>query len=398
MNDSDVIAAFVPDLWDDSWQSRHHVLEGLSKYFKVLWLSPPLYWESCLRGGLRKNVSQRGIKRISDDFWAYAPVLPADYKAKYVRRGLVPWCFHRYHDLWKKRYISKVGRLLRRMGAGRVILYIWRPEYAEYVGRFGEAVACYHIDDEYTFDPSGQMPMSEEEENLLRRSDLVFIHSRSMLEKKGRINPNTHYIPNGVNFDAFRRVMETETSEPNILRNVTSPRIVYIGYVKRHLDFPLILDMARARRDRSIVIVGPVRQEHSDIADDIERLRKEANVHFLGGVPHDQIPAILKWCDVCILPYRRTEYTKHIYPLKLHEYLACGKPVIATSLDNLREFSDVLRFADGSDEWTAAIEHALENSDETLVDRMISVARENAWPSRVQAIASLFEESLRIRR
>ncbi len=78
------ILAFVPDLWDDIWQSRHHVLAGLSEFFKVLWVSSPTYFQECIEEGWRKELCGRGLRKVNDRFWAYAPHLPADYKRQYV--------------------------------------------------------------------------------------------------------------------------------------------------------------------------------------------------------------------------------------------------------------------------------------------------------------------------
>jgi glycosyltransferase involved in cell wall biosynthesis len=80
--------------------------------------------------------------------------------------------------------------------------------------------------------------------------------------------------------------------------------------------------------------------------------------------------------------------------LKLHEYLACGKPVVATPLPNLREFADVLYFAEDTSQWVQAIEQALGETNPELRTRRQSVARENSWDSRVHTIIRLFDKNL----
>ena len=394
MNHHTGILAFVPDHWGDIWQSRHHVMRGLSEHFKVLWVSPPTYWHSWLKREGQTRLSGRGLRKVSDNFWTYAPYLPADYKPRYTKQGLVPSCFRRYHAGWEQMHVAKIQRILKQMAVTNVILYLWRPEYGWCAGRFGEDLLCFHIDDEYTFNPLEDIPASEEEMMLLKRSDIVFIHSRSLMQKKGMSNPNTHYMPNGVDFDRYRRVMETQTDEPPDLKEIPRPRIGYVGYIKRHIDLPLLLAIARARRDWSIVLIGPVRTEHADVADLVVQLQGEPNVYFLGGKPQSEIPAYVKGLDVCLMCYRETNYTKYIYPMKLHEYLACGKPVVATSLLNLKEFAGVLTFADGLAQWLAAMEMALANSDSRSVNKRIAVARQNSWSSRVAYIADHLAEQL----
>jgi glycosyltransferase involved in cell wall biosynthesis len=157
----------------------------------------------------------------------------------------------------------------------------------------------------------------------------------------------------------------------------------------------MLLGIARGRRDWSLVLVGPVRASHVDIARDVELLRMEPNIHFLGEKPQSEVPHYLKGFNVCMLCYRKTEYTKYIYPAKLHEYLASGHPIVATRLPNLEEFADVLRFAEGNDEWLAAIQAALSENNSGLREARIAVARRNSWESRVRLIEELVREQLR---
>jgi len=275
------------------------------------------------------------------------------------------------------------------MGMQRTILYVWRPEFAEQVDLIPHDLLCYHIDDEYSFSPDKDVPIGSDEMKLLRQADLVFIHSRTLMEKKGHVNPNTHYVPNGVDFDLYRAATESTDPEPDDLRPIPHPRIGYVGYVKRHIDLPMLLELARTRRDWSLVLVGPVRDEHADIGADVAALRREPNVHFLGARPARDLPFYTRGFDVCLMPYRQTNYTRYIYPLKLHEYLACGKPVVAAPLENLREFADVLRFAVTPPEWVARIDEALGESDSRFTEDRVAVASRQDWTARAETIAAL---------
>ena len=89
------------------------------------------------------------------------------------------------------------------------------------------------------------------------------------------------------------------------------------------------------------------RKNHLDIENDIKLLKSRPNVHFLGGKASNDLPKYLNNFDVCLMPYLITNYTKYIYPMKLHEYFACGKPVVSTQLENIIEFKDYLFFANG---------------------------------------------------
>ena len=55
-----------------------------------------------------------------------------------------------------------------------------------------------------------------------------------------------------------------------------------------------------------------------------------------GRVPYERIPALLAVADVCLLPFHTVPATEHIVPIKLYEYMAAAKPVIAAPLPGVR--------------------------------------------------------------
>jgi glycosyltransferase involved in cell wall biosynthesis len=345
----------------------------------VLWVSPPLGWRNAISIKYR-GVSSRGVKKISSQFWTYTPerYLPI------TRIGGLSYILDALR-------IKKIKTLLHEMGINRLILYVWKPSYASYIGKFNEDLICYHIDDEYTFS-TVDLPISEEESKLLKKSDIVFIHSKSLLMKKGELNSATYYVPNGVDFDHYRRIVEDGQSHFDELDPIPKPRIGYVGYIKSQIDLKLLLGIARKRKDWSLVLVGPINESHYNIQKDIELLRRESNVHFLGGKKPEDLPHFIKGMDACLMCYHKNSYTDYIYPMKLHEYLACGKPVIATPLENLKEFRNVLYFAEGLEDWIENIQQALDNSDHQMEMKRIAIARDNSWDSRVETILSVFQK------
>jgi len=282
------------------------------------------------------------------------------------------------------------------MGIERVVLYLWNPAFHWTMGEFNEIATWYHIDDDYAHDPERDHPIGDDEMKLLKGADAVFIHSRTLMRKKGSINPNTHYVPNGVDFELYQSAMRDTSPLPSELSAIPGPRIGYTGHIKQHLDLDLVRTIAEARPDWSLVLVGPVRRQHPDVARAVEQLQRLPNVHLLGRKPYDTLPHYVRGFDVCLMCYKKTHYTKYIYPMKLHEYLACGKPIVSTPLENIMEFGDVLHFADEPTAWVAEISAALSDPAEELVDRRVGVARRNSWASRVDRIWEQAGESVEL--
>jgi glycosyltransferase involved in cell wall biosynthesis len=91
---------------------------------------------------------------------------------------------------------------------------------------------------------------------------------------------------------------------------------------------------------------------------------------------------------VCLLCYKINGYTKFIYPLKLHEYLASGRPVVGSPIRSLLEFSDVIALARTVEEWSEAmtISLASQASAPTQIEARQRVARQYDWETLVRRI------------
>lgn len=368
------IISLVPERWGEPWTTRHHVLTRLARYFHVVWVDPAPYWRVVglrdLIGGVFRGLKEREPR--SGMFVLRAnPLQPRVYRPELVSEWV------------RRRRLKRASELLRQSGADTQVLYLWRPEHAQAMDLINHSVSCYHIDDEYSFSPVEQ-PLDETELALIRRVDQVFVQSHPLLKKKGGLNTSTAHAPNGVDYAAYSKV----TAEPRDLAGIPHPRIGYVGVIKKQLDLRLIVELAERRKDWSFVFVGPV-LTIGDQSAHLARLQAMANVYLLGSKPVDSLPAYTQHLDVCLLCYKVDAYTDMIYPLKLNEYLATGRPVVGSRIDALEGLADVLALASSADEWHAAIEESLAphaNAVE-LVERRRAYARRHDWAGLVLAIA-----------
>lgn len=112
------------------------------------------------------------------------------------------------------------------------------------------------------------------------------------------------------------------------------------------------------------------------------------NVYLLGGKPVATLPAYTQHLDVCMLCYKTNNYTKFIYPLKLHEYLASGRPVVGSPIRSLLEFADIIRLARTTDQWSQALKESLAPAacSAVQVKARRNVARRHDWNTLVRMI------------
>jgi glycosyltransferase involved in cell wall biosynthesis len=121
----------------------------------------------------------------------------------------------------------------------------------------------------------------------------------------------------------------------------------------------------------------------------IQRLSQLPNVYFLGAKPVDALPAYVQHMDVCLLCYAVNEYTNFIYPLKLHEYLASGRPVVGSPIRSLQDFAHVIRLARTTEEWSTALNDMLAPAVQSSpqVEARRHIAHQYDWNTLVEQIA-----------
>lgn len=373
------IIALVPDRWGPYWQARHQIATRLALYFQVVWVDCPPTWQKSLRwSSWRPPIGQPAETPVGFQVCRTGPWSP--------NLGRPAWLRHWF----SRQRLEKAQRLLRDRGCSRIVLYLWRPEFADSLNLVDHHLSCYHIDDEYSFSPS-ERELDASEVQLIRAVDQVFIHSPAMMEKKGTLNPDTRLVPNGVDYQNYI----TPMPEPADLGSIPKPRIGYTGNLKRMLDWQLLLELSTMRPEWSFVLVGNM-LPHLEVREVSRELSRRQNVYVVGQRPSELIPSYVQHFDVCIMPYKVDDYTKYIYPLKLHEYLASGNPVVGSPIPSLQAFKEVVLLANGSNEWLSMVARALspqENTSERRTARQKVAARYD-WDLLVEKLAGTLARRL----
>jgi glycosyltransferase involved in cell wall biosynthesis len=224
------------------------------------------------------------------------------------------------------------------------------------------------------------------ESRLLAAADLVIGSSREIAaDLQRRSGKHVEFLPNGVDYDLFADA--GRHPQPPDLAAIPRPRIGYIGKISVKFDFDLLLELSQRRPDWSFVIVGPSDELPAVDAEKMATLRSRGNVHQFGFRPADQIARVTAALDVGLMCYRLGNlWTQAIYPLKMHEYLACGIPVVSAPVPAVQEFAAVVRMAQTPAQWHDAIDAALADRDAAAVARRRDVARANSWNDRAMQL------------
>ena len=115
---------------------------------------------------------------------------------------------------------------------------------------------------------------------------------------------------------------------------------------------------------------------------------------WLGWKPYDDLPGYVAAFDVGLCPYLANAYTRNVFPLKVYEYLAAGKPVVATGTPSLRGMGPHVVVADGRAAALAEIDAALGRSTDEDRSRRMALAKGNTWDVRTTRLLELIDAEL----
>ena len=367
------VIGVVPERWGGMWLSRQQILTRLARYYHVVWVDPPLSWRYLWSGRTPALNHRDTTPAPTDGFEVYGQnlLLPNIHR---------PAALGRFNASERLR---RARRSLERRGCRKFVLYVWQPRFADALDMVDHDISCYHIADEYSFSDA-ESPITPRERHLIESVDQVFIHSPALLEKKGGINTNTEYVTNGVDFGAFA----ADYDVPGDMADIPQPRIGYVGRIKVQLDWDVLTHLASAHPDWSFVFVGPI-GHMGDRRAEKDALFARDNVYYLGNKSVREIPAYTRHMDVCLLSYAVNNYTRYIFPLKLHECLAAGKPVVGSDIPSLRSFEQIVTIAATPREWSEGVSKYVQadaHTDDAIAERR-DVARDFDWNVLVERIA-----------
>lgn len=383
------ILCFAPGPWDDIWRNRHQIMTRLARANRILYVEPWPYLYPTLRdvraGRLRVADLGPRLVTVNDRLHVYRPPRWAPRATGVLGRAS------------QAVYEALLRRELHRLGFGRPILWLFLPDMQVFVGRFDESLVIYHVVDEYSgytgVSDTWRPVMQRMEEDLARRADLVFVTSPALFQSKRVWNERTSLVPNGVDYAAFKQAVDAPAI-PEDVRNLSRPIAGYVGAINDKVDLTLLCHVAQEHADWTLLLVGPVTVAQPSSREALQRLRGAPNVHFLGVKSVDQVPHYIAACDVCLLPYRMNEWTRNIDSLKLYEYLACGRPVVASAVPAAEQFTGIVRIAADEEEFVAQIRFALyDNSPAQRLKRQ-SIAAQNTWDERVERLSRAISSEL----
>lgn len=369
--------------WHGDPTSKTHIMRILARKNRVLWVnSIGMRRPTASRADVHRLISKLrrsfgGCREVEPNIFVMNPLvlpLPGIELVDRLNAGLLA---------------ASLRRFCRRHGFDRPLLWTFLPHVNRLVGRLDERMVIYHCVDEYAAFPGvPREALVRMERELVRRADLVFTSAENLCHERRAINPNTHFIPHGVDLEHFSRALIPSTAVPEDLRSLPRPVIGFFGLIADWVDIELIQALAEARPAWSFVLIGKS-------TTDLRPLQGVANIHLLGQKPYAALPGYCRGFDVGIIPFRTNDLTTRVNPLKLREYLAAGLPVVSTPLPEVARYNGLVHLADGVQAFAAGIEAALDERSEAMRQRRVKALQAEGWDARVEQISAIISEHLR---
>lgn len=360
----------------------------MSKSNRVLYVNSPLDRVTRIRHRKNPKVKKRiaiiegqesGLIKVNENLWNLYPDCMVE-SINWISNRLI---FDTINKRNNKKFAESIKKALKKIGFFNYILFndnemfkgfylkeLLKPECSIYYSRDYMLAVDYWKKHGERIEPL-----------LIAKSDICMSNSTYLADYCGKYNPDSFYIGQGCDLELFENVKDTAPE----LKNITGPVVGYVGALQSiRLDIDLIEKIASARPDWHIVLVGP---EDEKFQSSI--LHERSNVMFPGLKPVSQLPTYINAFDVCINPQLVNEVTIGNYPRKIDEYLAMGKPVVATRTRAMEIFKDHVYLAGDATEYIKLIEQALKEDTPVLHSDRKEFAGLHTWKNCVNEIYSI---------
>ena len=359
-----------------------------AKTNRVLYVNPPM-----VRSVMRKQKHKENIKKririkngVETDLIQISPNLWNLYPKTLIES--INWLpMHAIFKFLNKKnaigYANDIKSAISRLDLKEVILF---NDSSMFLGLHLKAllqpdVYAYYMRDYLVKVPYWQKHGERMEPRTVEKADVVLTNSELF---EGFCKPyNTHSYMVGQGCDVSHFSDENNKIKiPEEFKDIPSPIFGYVGSLTTlRLDIELLEFIAEKKKDWSVVLVGP---EDDDFKN--SNLHNMPNVYFLGRKDASELPNYVKGFDVTTNPQLKNNLTIGNYPRKIDEYLAMGKPIVATNTKAMQMFKEHVYLGDTKEDYVVLIDKALKENTRDRMERRIAYAKSHTWTNNVSHI------------
>jgi glycosyltransferase involved in cell wall biosynthesis len=376
------------DWWYHHPHSKYHLMRRFAK------AGNRVIFVNSISMGLPSLRNKDLLPRIFRKLRSYARLARATPEGvTVVSPAVIPFFGSRAARAVNRKLLAvQIGRLARRGGLSRPILWIAIPTAADMIGEFDEQLVIYQVSDKYDanlMDHATELgTIRRLHERAIDNADIVLYSGHKLLAEADRALERSFLVEQAVDFDHWSQVGAGDMGVAAAVTRISRPRLGYFGAIEPWLiDQDLIKCAARERPDWQWIFIG-----NKSRGVEIEDL---PNTHFLPPVPYQQLPHYAAGFDVCVLPWDTAHsFTSYGSAIKVREYLATGLPVVISPLPEYESMGHVLRIARSNDDWFRLVEESLNEKDPAAARARQSAVSSGTWDARAEFVSGLIESTL----
>ena len=326
-----------------------------------------------------KNV--KGFREEIENLFVYSPVIIPFPYSRAVR--------------WFNKFLllNSLRKWMNAMDFHNPIIWTFLPTgiALDIINNIDKKVLIYYCIADFYELVGNTKKVKKTENELIKKSDLIFAQGNFLKEKCKRLNDEVYIFPFGVKIETFENFTQSSEEIPADIKSIKKPIIGYIGGIHKHIDLGLIRFIAKNHPEWSIVLIGPLQTNIAEISN-------LDNVFLLGKKDFPSLPKYISQFDVAIIPYVKSRYTETVYPTKLNEYHAMGKPVVSTDLPEITAFNvendNLISMGTTYEKFVDQLSHSLSSQNKVLKNQRKPSAKRNRWSTRIDQMSTIIRDAL----
>tara|TARA_R110000744_G_scaffold156162_9_gene271719 strand:+ start:267 stop:1385 length:1119 start_codon:yes stop_codon:yes gene_type:complete len=363
--------------WGSHPSSTQHLFKELAKNNHILWINSIGMRKPTFRLNDLKRVFNKVMQIFNRSNSEAKNKLPNNMQV--FKLPILPWHDNALVRAFNKRVFAKY---LKDTNIQEPITYWLSVPVAEYLITLKSAdKLIYYCGDDFSALAGVDAKMvAPFEQSLIKKAHLIYVISQLLKNKMPA--HKTKMLTHGVNFDLF----SSNVAKAPEISTIYEPIIGFYGSINAWLDIALLTALAASRPQYKIVLIG-------DLTIPIPQLLQFKNVIHIPAVNHNRLVEFSSHWDVSILPFVNNQQIRACDPLKLKEYLAVGKPIVATRFPAVERFQPQIFIAKTQDEFIAHIDKAINLDEPTLSALKTSqsdLAKQHSWSSKALSVEKTF--------
>lgn len=375
--------------WDIEIGSNcKNIATEFAKNNRVLYVNPPMDRISRYREKDTKKIKKRlrvkkGLDKdlvpVTDNLWNLYPKSQTE-SINFIKNKIIFDWFNRVNA---KRFTKDITHAVNRLEFKDYIIFNDSSMFlGQHIKEFlNPSFYVYYMRDYLTKNPYWKKNGVRLEPKLIQTADCVVNNSTLYAEYGQQFTEHSYMVGQGCDTTLFNDQLRTITI-PNDLKAIPKPIIGYVGFLSsRRLSIAILEHLAKARPDWSIVLVGP-----EDDVFNASKLHEIDNVYFLGSRDASELPNYIKGFDVAINPQLINDATMGNYPRKIDEYLALGKPTVASATKAMDYFKEHTYLGKTPEDYVELVQEALDNNTPDLEHKRRTFGLSHSWENNVNEI------------